>query len=58
MSTILGEERRNGYAYMAPSAKIIATESFVLGFIFKFQTREIGRSPSVQSAAHEIAEYA
>jgi len=41
---------------MAPRARMAATESFVLGFICKFQTREMGRSPSVQSAAQEIAE--
>ncbi len=47
-----------GRDYMAPSARIMATEIFVLGFIFRFQMREIGIIPSAQSVAHEIAEYA
>lgn len=42
--------------YIAPNARIAATESFVRGFICRFHTREIGRSPRVQSTAQEMAE--
>jgi hypothetical protein len=47
-----------GRKYIAPIAKIAATLHFVLVFIFKFQTMKIGKIPNVQSATHEIAEYA
>ena len=42
--------------YIAPSARIKATDTFVRGFIARSQTKNIGRMPSVQSAQAEIAE--
>jgi hypothetical protein len=35
--------------YIAPRARMRATEIFVRGFMFKFHTRKIGRMPNVQS---------
>lgn len=45
-------------AYIAPRARIRATETFVLGFIARSHTRKIGKVPSVQSATALIAECA
>jgi hypothetical protein len=48
-------EEEGGRYYRAPSPKIRATETFVRGFIFRFQTKKIGRVPKVQSDHTEMA---
>src|SRR3954470_9612002 len=42
--------RRKEYTYIAPRARINATDILVLGLSFKSQTRNIGRIANVQSA--------
>ena len=42
--------------YIAPTARIIATTTFVLGFICRFHTRNTGMIANVQSVTHETAE--
>jgi hypothetical protein len=49
---ILAESRGGGRwePHSAPRARMIATDTFVLEFIFRSHTRNAGRMPSVQSA--------
>ena len=48
-----GERERA--TYKNPSDKIRMTESFVLGFIFIFQTKKTGKIPKLQSVTALIA---
>jgi hypothetical protein len=48
-------EEEGGRYYRAPSPRIRATETLVRGFMFRFQTKNTGRIPNVQSDQVEIA---
>ena len=49
---------RKGVAYSRPRERSPATETFVLVFIFKCQSKTMGNRPRIQSAVKETTEWA